>query len=117
MARLWPVVTSLASALAMASSAGLRNLSDGSIIDRSEVITMQSAIQAYRLETSLTVSGTLTIDHLPFEAGDRVEVIVLPQIDSAAGRSSYPLRGAKIEYVRPFETVAEDEWDNFLARL
>ena len=72
---------------------------------------MNAALQAHRIETTLTQDGTLTLDHLPFQAGETVEVIVLtnPGIQSPADR--FALRGTVIEYRDPFEPVAEEDWD------
>ncbi len=43
---------------------------------------MKASLQAHRIETTLTQNGTLTLDHLPFQAGEAVEVIVLPHMPS-----------------------------------
>ena len=72
---------------------------------------MQTAVQAFRMETSLKQNGTLTLDDLPFQAGDRVEVIVLLQLNTTKANASYPLRGLPIKYDRPFESVDADEWN------
>ena len=58
---------------------------------------MQSAIQAFRVETALKQHETLTIDDLPFQAGDCVEVIVLPQPNPEGGMASYSLRGLPVQ--------------------
>ncbi len=68
-------------------------------------------MQAYRLETTLAQDGTLTLSNLPFQAGDRVEVIVLAQPPSAPEMKRYPLRGLPIRYDRPTEPVAEGDWE------
>ena len=39
---------------------------------------MTATLQAHRVETTLTQDGTLTLDHLPFQAGEAVEIIILP---------------------------------------
>jgi len=72
---------------------------------------MQAAIQAFRLETSLKQNGTLTLDDLPFQAGDFVEVIVLPQPNPSSTNASYPLRNLPIKYDRPFDSVDESDWN------
>ena len=72
---------------------------------------MQTAIQAFRLETSLKENGTLTIDDLPFQAGDNVEVIVLPRSGAEERATSYSLRGLPVQYERPFDSVAEGDWE------
>ena len=71
---------------------------------------MNASPQAHRVETTLTQDGTLTLDHLPFQAGDSVEVRSQAAVPSPQDR--YPLRGTPVQYKRPFEpAVAEDEWE------
>ena len=63
---------------------------------------------AHRTEAVLSEDGKLSLDHLPFRAGQAVEVIVLP-----LGRrppADHPLRGSVIRYDRPTEPVAEGDW-------
>ncbi len=62
---------------------------------------------AHRTETVLAEDGKLSLDHLPFRAGQAVEVVVAPVTPPAAGP---PLRGTVVRYDRPTEPVAEAEW-------
>jgi hypothetical protein len=71
---------------------------------------MNAPLPAHRIETTLTQDGTLTLDHLPFQAGEAVEVTVLPQADRAS-ESRYHLRGTPVRYQNPMEPIAEYEWD------
>lgn len=53
--------------------------------------------------------GKLTLDSLPFHAGDTVEVIMLPR---ASGTNQQEcLRGSVITYKDPFAPVAEEAWE------
>ncbi len=72
---------------------------------------MTPSLQAHRIETTLTQSGTLTLDHLPFQAGQTVEVIVLPNTPSTPLQPSYSLRGTPVQYQEPMEPVAVQDWD------
>ena len=72
---------------------------------------MKASLQAHRVETTLTQNGTLTLDHLPFQAGEAVEVIVLPHALSTTPHDCYPLRGTPVRYQDPMEPVAEQDWD------
>ena len=78
---------------------------------------METSLQAHRMEATLTEDGLLVLDHLPFRAGETVEVIVLtnPPVSSVESRSlsedRYPLRGTSIKYIDPFEPVAEEDWE------
>jgi hypothetical protein len=71
----------------------------------------EAEVHAYRVEMVLTEDRTLTLDNLPFEAGDAVEVIILPRPAVSAGQEKYPLRGQPIRHDRPTDPVAEKEWD------
>jgi hypothetical protein len=71
----------------------------------------EAEVHAYRVETVLTQDRTLTLDNLPFEAGDAVEVIILPRPAVPSRQEKYPLRGQPIRYDRPTDPVAEEEWD------
>jgi hypothetical protein len=68
-------------------------------------------LNALRLETKLQQDGTLTLDHLPFQAGQAVEVIVVPLVKLAGTDNPYPLRGLPIHYERPTDPVAEEDWE------
>ncbi len=61
-------------------------------------------MQAYRLEAILQEDGTLTLEHLPFRAGERVEVIVLEQRKDEAA-AGYPLHGLHVVYQEPTESI------------
>jgi hypothetical protein len=68
-------------------------------------------LPAHRLETTLQQDGTLTIDHLPFRAGQVVEVIVLPLARRDGSDNPYPLRGLPVHYDRPTEPIADNDWE------
>lgn len=69
-------------------------------------------VQAYRLEVVIEEDGTLTLQDLPFRAGERVEVIVLEQASKSDGAIRYPLHGTPVMYADPTEPVAEDDWES-----
>ena len=76
-------------------------------------------MNAHKLEVVLTEDGTLTLQGLPFHAGDAVEVIILsaktPHHQAAPKHQSdinlYPLRGKVIRYDDPTEPVALEDWE------
>jgi hypothetical protein len=63
---------------------------------------------AHRVEAVLVEDGKLLLDHLPFRAGQAVEVIVLPATRPMPPGQS--LRGAVLHYDRPTEPVAAADW-------
>ena len=72
-----------------------------------------ATLTAHRTETVIGENGELILDGLPFRAGETVEVIILPTA-KAVGEvkaEAYPLRGLPIHYEKPFEPVAEEDWD------
>ncbi len=66
---------------------------------------------AHRVETTIQQDGKLFLDNLPFHAGEAVEIIILAAPSIAQPAHHYPLRGTVVRYDRPFEPVAQDEWD------
>lgn len=68
-------------------------------------------MQAYRVEKTLQEDGTVTLEHLPFQAGDAIEIIILAQPASSQSARSESLRGLPLQYDQPFEPVAHDEWE------
>lgn len=67
---------------------------------------------AHRVETTLQQDGKLSLDTLPFRAGEAVEVIILAAPSHDHPMNCYPLHGTPAHYERPFEPVAQDEWDS-----
>jgi len=72
---------------------------------------MNASLQAHRIEKTLTQNGTLTLDHLPFQAGETVEVIVFPNPLPPLSSDPYSLRGTPIQYQDPMGSVAEQDWE------
>jgi uncharacterized membrane protein len=68
-------------------------------------------MQAYRVETTVQPDGSLVIRHLPLQAGEAVEVIVLVRPPLTATTHGYPLRGTPITYCDPTEPIAESDWE------
>jgi len=68
-------------------------------------------MQTYRIEATVPTDGTLTITGLPFQAGDKVEVVVRSCKEEQKHHEPYPLRGKPIRYTDPFQSVAEGEWE------
>ena len=64
----------------------------------------------YRTETIISQNRILTIHGVPFRPGEKVEVIILSQPRRRDGEKRYPLRGKSVRYVKPFDSVAEAEW-------
>jgi len=63
---------------------------------------------AHRIELVLTEDGKLSLDRLPFRAGQAVEVIILPTSPAPSAPTS--VRGAVVRYDRPTDPVADADW-------
>ena len=68
-------------------------------------------MSVYRITTTIASNGTLTIEDVPFEPGDQVEVVVRRSSQAPVAQSRYPLRGTPIRYIDPFDSVAEEDWE------
>jgi hypothetical protein len=64
----------------------------------------------HRTEAVLSEDGKLSLDNLPFRAGQAVEVIVRPAAHPTAP-ADHPLRGTVLRYDRPTDPVADTDWD------
>jgi hypothetical protein len=62
------------------------------------------------LEITLKKDGSLTLNDLPFHAGETVEVTIVPK-PTPANHGGYALRGTPVKYSDPFEPVAAEEWE------
>lgn len=68
-------------------------------------------MNAYKVEIVLTEDGTITLQNLPFQAGENVEVIIQGK-KLVFEANSHPLKGSLISYDEPFEAeVFLDEWE------
>lgn len=72
---------------------------------------MNNTVQAFRIETTLTQDGTLTLDLLPFQAGQTVEVIVLSQALQPSPQDRSPLRGTPTESLGASKPVEKLDWE------
>jgi len=64
---------------------------------------------AHRIQIVLSEDGKLSLERLPFRAGQTVDVILLPV--SEANPDTHALTGTVIRYDRATEPVAESDWD------
>ena len=65
-------------------------------------------MQPLHVEAICTENGVITLRDLPICERDSVEVLVIPRSSSPSTQERYPLRGEPVEYIRPFDSVAED---------
>jgi len=68
-------------------------------------------MHAYRVETTAPPDGSLDIHHLPLQAGEAVEMIILVRPPLMATTHRYPLRGAPITYRDPTEPSVASDWE------
>lgn len=68
-------------------------------------------MEAYRTDAVVEENRKVTIGDLPFQVGERVEVIVLQTAGRVNRTKPYPLRGEPLRYANPFDGVAEGDWE------
>lgn len=69
-------------------------------------------MKAHRIEAKLTETGTLTLNNLPFQAGDAVEIIILERHLTSLNSNPAPLRGKVIRYDDPFDSaIPVEDWE------
>ena len=68
-------------------------------------------MQAYAYELTVEKKGTLTLKNLPFNAGEKIEVIIIPRSSRQPAENRYPFWGQPITYINPTEPVAEADWE------
>ncbi len=68
-------------------------------------------MQAYAYELKMGKSGVLTLKNLPFNAGEQIEVIIIPRSKPKSDKKQYPFWGKPITYLNPTDPVAEADWE------
>jgi hypothetical protein len=69
-------------------------------------------MNSHRIKTALTENGKLSLQNLPFNKGDKVEIIILQQSTSTTNSDSFPLKNTVISYNDPFEpAIFPEDWD------
>lgn len=64
------------------------------------------------VQATVGAHGSVILDQLPYEPGQRVDVTISPiAAPTTEGMSRYPLSGMKVEYEGPCDGVAEGEWE------
>ena len=64
----------------------------------------------FHLETVVKQDGQLHLDHLPYRAGETVEVTVRSISNENDPTAANPLQATVLRYDNPTEPVAKDEW-------
>lgn len=68
-------------------------------------------MKTYTYELTMEKKGTLTLENLPFNIGDKIEVIIIPHLDRQPNENRYPFWGKPLTYLNPTEPVAEADWE------
>lgn len=66
-------------------------------------------MNAHRIETVVGNNQTVVLENLPFQEGEKIEVIVLEK--KVENQPSKSLRGTVIKYDAPFESAATEDWE------
>jgi hypothetical protein len=69
-------------------------------------------MNSLHIKTKMPADGKLTLDRLPFEPGEELEIEIQPAKSGNPPTPTYPLRGSVIRYDDPFEPAAPPEdWE------
>jgi hypothetical protein len=68
-------------------------------------------MKVYAYEHTMKKNGALSIKNLPFNVGEKIEVIIIPRSKSKAGKKPYSFWGKPIKYINPTDPVAEADWE------
>ena len=74
-------------------------------------ILYTEGVQSHWGETIVGEHGEVILEGLPFEPGQRVEVLVISKAPGVAGTQQSNVRGSVIEYREPLQPVASEDWD------
>ena len=68
-------------------------------------------MQVYAYKLTMKKKGTLTLKDLPINAGEKIEVIIIPRSSRQLNEKRYPFWGKPITYLNPTDPVAEVDWE------
>lgn len=68
----------------------------------------------YAYELTMEKKGTLTLRNLPFNVGEKIEVIIIPRSNRQFDEKRYPFWGKPITYLNPTDPIAETDWEMLL---
>ena len=68
-------------------------------------------MQAYVYELTMRKNRVLTLENLPFTAGENIEVILIRRSQPRHEHNRYPFWGKPYTYTDPIASVAEDDWE------
>ena len=70
-------------------------------------------MEAYAYEITLEKNGVLRLTNLPFNSGEKIEVIIISRSKPPIGEKRYPFWGKPITYLKPTEPVVEEDWEAY----
>jgi hypothetical protein len=65
-------------------------------------------MRAYKIDKIIQKDGVLSLNGLPFQSGEEVEIIILKNDKKT---KKHILKNKVLKYDRPFEPVADNDWD------
>jgi hypothetical protein len=68
-------------------------------------------VKGHWTEATIGQHGELVLEHLPFEPGQPVEVLVRSKTVSPSPNPNGGLRGSVLEYDDPYDPVGGEDWD------
>lgn len=66
---------------------------------------------SYTYKLKVEKKGVINLENLPLDAGDQIEIIIIPRSKTKQATSRYPFWGKTIIYHNPTDPIAESDWD------
>lgn len=60
-------------------------------------------------ETTVDLNGRVILEHLPFQPGEKVDVVIRSHATPSGKRRD--LKGSVLRYENPFDPVASEDWE------
>ncbi len=69
-------------------------------------------MKTFKVVTTIPIDGSLVLHDLPFNAGQRVEVLIVGVEPTRGSAEPYPLRGTPYRFDDPTAPARPDDWES-----
>jgi hypothetical protein len=68
-------------------------------------------VSEFKVQAVVDADRSVTVRGLPFQAGDAVEVVIVPNAPAATDGAATPLHGSVLRYDNPTEPIGANDWE------
>ncbi len=69
-------------------------------------------MSAHHTTAVVREDGCVVLDQVPFQSGDKVDVLVYKSKRSEGKQARYPLHGTPVRFDHPTAPVCEEDWES-----